>query len=65
MISIKLGLLPPQRKLELECRLEEEKMRTESEQKDLKMGVVQLETKLKHITEHSKSELGRGSVWLG
>ena len=51
-------LMPPlfllQRKLELECRLEEEKMKTESEKRALEKKLVDLQTRIKHLTEHSR-----------
>ncbi len=44
----------PQRKLELECRLEEERMKIESEKTTLEKDKVLLQTKVKQLGEQSE-----------
>ena len=46
---------PLQKKLELECRLEEERMRVEGEKSQLEVATVTLQTRLKQVAEHSES----------
>ncbi len=47
---------PVQRKLELECRLEEERMKIESEKTSLEKDNVSLQTKVKQLGQQSECE---------
>lgn len=45
---------PSQRKLDLECRLEEERLKIESEKTELEKDKVSLQTRVKQLGEQSE-----------
>ncbi len=50
-----------QRKLDLDCRLEEEQMRRESEKTELERDKALLSTRVKQLQDHSKERTHLGT----